>query len=72
VPGEDGDKIDALIRLEVACRLALAALPELSDEIEQQLRTHVEAVCEVTGAALDEINPDWRATTAARCFGDRS
>ena len=69
----DGDnrtakKVDALIRLEVACRLAVEALPGLADETEQALRSHVQALCDVTGAELDAIRPGWRDGPARR-FG---
>jgi hypothetical protein len=55
-----GTRLEPLIRLEVACRLALDALPELPDETEQTLRSPVEILCEVTGAELDRVSPGWR------------
>jgi hypothetical protein len=61
-------KVDALIRLEVACRLAVEALPALPDETEQALRHHVQTLCDVTGAELDAIRPGWRDGPARR-FG---
>jgi hypothetical protein len=54
-------KIDALIQLEVACQLALEALPALGDEAEQKLREHVQALCEASGAELDRVKPGWRS-----------
>jgi hypothetical protein len=60
----DGTKLDALIRLEIACRLALNALPELPAETETALRAHVERLCEVTRRELDRINPGWREKPA--------
>jgi hypothetical protein len=56
-------QIQALIRLEVACQVALEALPELPDDTEQALRDHVQSLCDVTGAELDRINPGWRDTS---------
>ena len=53
--------IQALIRLEVACHVALDALPELPNETEQALRDHVQSLCDVTAAELDRIHPGWRA-----------
>ena len=43
-------QILALIRLEIACQVALEALPELPDDTEQALRDHVQELCDVTGA----------------------
>lgn len=57
----DEPHVQALIKLEVACRLALDALPQLPNETEQVLRDPVERLCEVTGAELDAIDPDWRS-----------
>ena len=58
---EKETEIDALIRLEVACTLALRALPHLPNETEQVLREPVETLCDVTRAQLDQLDPDWRA-----------
>lgn len=60
----DRGHIDALIRLEVACRLALAALPELPTATEEKLRDHVHTLCDLAGVELDQINPG-----LARSFG---
>lgn len=61
---EPGKQIQALIRLEVACQVALEALPELPDETEQALKDHVQALCDVTGAELDRVHPGWRDAPA--------
>jgi hypothetical protein len=53
------EKINALIHLEVACRLALEALPDLPDETAQALRDPVQTLCEITGRELDRMNPGW-------------
>ncbi len=58
-PTPNSRKIDALIRLEVACRLALDALPALADDTEQMLRDHVQALCDVS-ERFDRIKPGWR------------
>jgi hypothetical protein len=47
--------------LEVACHLALEALPQLPNETEQALRAPVQHLCDMTGAELDRINPGWRS-----------
>jgi hypothetical protein len=52
--------VEALIRLQLACQLALEALPALRDETEQVLRNPVETLCDVTSQELDRINPGWR------------
>ena len=57
----DETKLDALIKLELACELALEALPQLPNQTEQALRDPVEHLCTVTGAELDRISPDWRS-----------
>jgi hypothetical protein len=54
-------KVDALLRLEVACRLAAAALPHLPPETEEMLREHVQVLRDVTRAELDQIRPGSRA-----------
>jgi hypothetical protein len=59
------DEVQALIRLEVACRLALDALPELPSETEQTLREPVQTLCDVTGRELDRINPGWQDVSAS-------
>jgi hypothetical protein len=58
--GEVQTQFNALIQLEVACRIALDALPELADETEQALREPIQELCDVTGAELDRISPGWR------------
>jgi hypothetical protein len=53
-------ELDALLRLEVACNLALKALPKLPTDTEQALRDHVQTLCDVTGRELDRLKPGWR------------
>jgi hypothetical protein len=53
----DETKLQALIRLEVACELALEALPELPSETEQALREPIERLCRVTRTELERIQP---------------
>jgi hypothetical protein len=50
-------KLQALIKMQVACRLALESLPELPREIEEELRESIDNLCEVTGRALDRLQP---------------
>lgn len=55
----DDPKVDALVRLQVACRLALEALPNLPEDTRQALREPIEALCAVTEKQLDELDPGW-------------
>jgi hypothetical protein len=50
-------KLDALIRLEVACQLALESLPKLPPETEESLRDPIETLCDVTGRELERLKP---------------
>jgi hypothetical protein len=50
-------RLEALIRLEVACRLALESLPKLPAETEEALREPIETLCEVSGASLSVSSP---------------
>jgi hypothetical protein len=59
-PADHQAKVNALIQLEVACRIALDALPVLEGETVQKLRDHIQALCDVSGAELDRISPGWR------------
>jgi adenylosuccinate lyase len=51
-------KIEALIKLEVACRLALEALPHAP--AEDELREPIQALCDLTERELDRIKPGWK------------
>jgi len=59
------DHIDALIRLEIACNLALDALPELPTETAGALRDPIRTLCDVTGNELDRLSPGWRGEPPA-------
>jgi len=50
-------KVDALIQLKVACRLALDALPELPPETTEALRDPIQSLCEITERELERIHP---------------
>ena len=54
----DESKLQALIKMEVACRLALESLPELPRETEEALRSPIETLCEVTERELKRLQPD--------------
>jgi hypothetical protein len=51
----DEGTIEAVITMEVACRLALESLRKLPDETERALRHHVETLCEVTERELKRL-----------------
>lgn len=50
-------RLQALIKLEVACRLALESLPELPPETEAALREPIQTLCEITGRELESLQP---------------
>ena len=50
-------RLQALIKMEVACRLALESLPELPTETEQALREPIETLCKVTERELERLGP---------------
>lgn len=54
-------KIDALIKLEVACQLARDALRDAP--AEEELREPIQALCDVTERELDRISPGWRSSS---------
>jgi hypothetical protein len=61
-------RLQALIKLEVACRLALESLPELPGETEAALREPIQTLCDVTGRELEKLQPaltDERKTGSA-------
>jgi hypothetical protein len=51
-------KIEALVRLEVACQLAIDALPQLPTETSERLRKPIQELCHVTREELIRIDPD--------------
>jgi hypothetical protein len=55
----DESTLEALIKMEVACRLALESLPELPNETEQALRSPIETLCEVTERELKRLQPTY-------------
>jgi hypothetical protein len=55
----DESTTGALIKLEVACQLALESLPKLPPESEEALRGPIERLCEVTARELKRLKPDY-------------
>ena len=54
---QEDPKLQALIRMEVACQLALESLPELPPETEARLREPIETLCDVTRSELGRLQP---------------
>jgi hypothetical protein len=53
----DETRLQAVIKMEVACRLALESLPDLPRETEEALRAPIETLCKVTAAELERLQP---------------
>jgi hypothetical protein len=53
-----------LIQLEVACQVALGALPRLPEDTEQALRNPIQELCDVTRGELQRIDPSYKARRA--------
>jgi hypothetical protein len=53
----DNPKLEALIRMEVACQLALESLPELPPETESRLREPIQVLCHVTRTEIARLKP---------------
>jgi hypothetical protein len=68
-PIADHALTETLLRLQVACELALDALPKLPRDTERELRDHVQGLCRVVERELDEIKPGWQAGGAAPARG---
>jgi hypothetical protein len=58
VAGDSRDRArEALIKMEVACRLALESLANLPTQTEQALRDPIEQLCRVTEHELQQLQP---------------
>jgi hypothetical protein len=51
----DESTTEALIKMEVACRLALESLPKIPSESEKALREAVQTLCKVTERELKRL-----------------
>jgi len=51
----DESRLQALIKMEVACRLALESLPELPRETEQALREPIDTLCKITAREIERL-----------------
>ena len=61
--GPNEPDLQALIRLEVACQVALSALPQLPEDTEQGLRKPIQELCDVTRTELRRIDPSYKSET---------
>jgi len=52
--------LDALIKLEVACQLALDSLAKLPPETGERLRAPIQTLCDVTRGELGRLQPGFR------------
>jgi hypothetical protein len=59
VAGEqfEESRLQALIRMKVACRLALESLPELPRETEEALREPIDTLCKITEREIERLRP---------------
>jgi hypothetical protein len=59
VAGEqfEESRLQALIKMEVACRLALESLPELPRETEEALREPIDTLCKITEREIERLRP---------------
>jgi hypothetical protein len=53
----DESRLQALIKMEVACRLALESLPELPRETEEALREPINTLCKITEREIERVRP---------------
>ena len=53
----DEDRLQALIKMEVACRLALESLPKLPRETGDALREPVDQLCKISEREIERLRP---------------
>ncbi|MFL5982331.1 MAG: hypothetical protein ACJ74D_01090 [Gaiellaceae bacterium] len=53
----DESRLEALIKMEVACRLALESLPRLPAETERALREPIDTLCKITEREIERLRP---------------
>jgi hypothetical protein len=56
----DETALEALIKMEVACRLGLESLPRLPKESADKLRQLIEGFCDVTERELERLKPGYK------------
>jgi hypothetical protein len=53
----DESRLQALIKMEVACRLALESLPELPRKTEEALREPIDTLCKISQREIERLRP---------------
>jgi hypothetical protein len=56
-------QLEAVIKMNVACRLVLESLPVLPRETQAALREPTEVLCEVSERELDRLQPGWNKSS---------
>lgn len=56
----DDQTLQALIKMEVACRIGLESLPQLPKESEDALREPIEALCRTTQRVVERLSPGYK------------
>jgi hypothetical protein len=56
----DETALEALIKMEVACRLCLESLPRLPKESAGELQQLIEDLCNVTERELERLKPGYK------------
>jgi hypothetical protein len=56
----DDQTLQALIKMEVACRIGLESLPQLPKESEDALREPIETLCRTTEREVERLSPGYK------------
>jgi len=60
----DDQTLQALIKMEVACRIGLESLPQLPKESEDALREPIETLCRTTEREVERLSPGYKRKPA--------
>jgi hypothetical protein len=60
----DDQTLQALIKMEVACRIGLESLQQLPKESEIALREPIETLCSVTEREVERLSPGYKRRLA--------
>jgi hypothetical protein len=56
----DDQTLQALIKMEVACRIGLESLPQLPKESADALREPIEPLCRATQREVERLSPGYK------------
>jgi hypothetical protein len=56
----DDQTLQALIKIEVACRIGLESLPQLPKESEDALRGPIETLCRTMEREVERLSPGYK------------